>query len=533
MNITRERQMPSATRTHSFRGACRASVLTFALTMLGLLCARCPTAARLAARPRAAAEAIRIDAQAPSHAFPHYWEHMFGSGRAILSLRDSYRSDLRAVKRITGFEYIRFHAIFHDEVGVYDEDAAGNSVYNFSYVDQIYDGLLENGVRPFVELSFMPKKLAAKPSIFPFWYQPYNSPPRDYDRWGKLVEAFTRHLVERYGADEVAQWYFEVWNEPNIDFWAGDPKEATYYQLYDVSARAIKRVNSRFRVGGPATAQAAWADRFIRHCIEGNVPVDFVSTHVYANDTAQNVFGSGEKIPRDQMVYRTVKKVHDQVRASARPDLPLIFSEYNASYMNEQDVTDSAFMGPWLAHNIAQCDGLTEMMSYWSFSDVFEEGGVVKRPFYGGFGLIAAGNIPKASFNTFRMLHELGNERLALDSDEALATRTSDGGLAVTVWNYAPPGESGSPKQITLSLEGLAGNQRHVRIETLDRDHGSSLTAWEAMGRPDFPSREQQQQLRAAAHMPAPEVEALAAGAAPSVTLNLPGQALAVVETGP
>jgi xylan 1,4-beta-xylosidase len=479
-----------------------------------------------------APETIVVDAQSPVHPFPHYWERMFGSGRAILSLRDSYRRDLRTVKQATGFDYIRFHAIFHDEVGVYDEDSAGKPLYNFSYVDQIYDGLLDNGVRPFVELSFMPNKLGARRSIFPFWYQPNVSPPRDYDRWADLIEAFTRHLISRYGADEVAQWYFEVWNEPNIGFWAGDPQEATYYQLYDASARAIKRVDPRFRVGGPSTAQAAWVDRFIRHCVEGNVPVDFASTHVYANDTSHDVFGTDEKIPRDQMVYRAVKKVHDQIKASPRPDLPLIFSEYNASYFNEVNVTDSAFMGPWLAHTIGQCDGLTEMMSYWSFSDVFEEGGVVKRPFYGGFGLIAAGNIPKASFNAFRMLHELGDQRLALDSDEALATRTSDGRLAVAVWNYAPPGDNGSPKEITLDLRGLARNQRRVRIQILDREHGSSLDAWQAMGSPAFPSREQQRQLRAASEMGAPTQQTLRGGGS-SIRLNLPGQGLAVVETEP
>jgi len=167
--------------------------------------------------------------------------------------------------------------------------------------------------------------------------------------------------VDRYGIDEVSQWYFEVWNEPNIDFWTGVPKEETYHRLYEVSARALKRVSSRLRVGGPATAQAAWVDRFIRHCVEAKVPVDFVSTHVYANDTARDVFGTNESIPRDEMVARAVKKVHDLVKTSARPDPPLIFSEYNASYMNEVQVTDSPFMGPWLANTIRQCDGLVAL----------------------------------------------------------------------------------------------------------------------------------------------------------------------------
>ena len=171
-----------------------------------------------------AQETIAIDAQAPATPFPHFWEQMFGSGRAILSLRESYREDMRAVKKVADFRYVRFHAIFHDEVGVYNEDEHGNPVYNFSYVDQIYDGLLKNGVRPFVEISFMPRKLAFNPdALHPFWYKQNVSPPKSMDRWDDLIRHFAQHLVDRYGVDEVAQWYFEVWNEPNIDFWNGVP----------------------------------------------------------------------------------------------------------------------------------------------------------------------------------------------------------------------------------------------------------------------------------------------------------------------
>src|SRR5271167_1786543 len=213
--------------------------------------------AQLAKAPEKNSEVV-IDASAPAHPFPHFWEQMFGSGRAILTLRDSYRHDLRDVKQITGFEYVRFHAVFHDEVGIYDEDSQGHPLYNFTYVDQIYDGLLANGVRPFVELSFMPKKLAARDILHPFWYKPNVSPPKDWNEWDDLISQFARHLVVRYGIDEVALWYFEVWNEPNLDFWAGDPKQATYWQLYDHTVRAIKSVDSHLRVGGPSTAQAAW-----------------------------------------------------------------------------------------------------------------------------------------------------------------------------------------------------------------------------------------------------------------------------------
>ena len=191
---------------------------------LALAFAFCPLAPPSSAQPSVGR--VTIDAHAASTPFPHFWVQMFGSGRAVLSMRQSYRDDMHAVKQVTDFKYVRFHAILHDEVGVYDEDAQGQPIYNFSYVDQIYDSLLANGVRPFVEISFMPKKLALRPDFHAFWYKPVVSPPKDYPKWDALVTAFAKHLIDRYGIDEISQWYFEVWNEPNIDFWTGTARAA-------------------------------------------------------------------------------------------------------------------------------------------------------------------------------------------------------------------------------------------------------------------------------------------------------------------
>ncbi|HSY99812.1 MAG TPA: hypothetical protein VK788_09965 [Terriglobales bacterium] len=468
---------------------------------------------------------IVVDANAPSHPFPHFWEKMFGSGRAVLSLRDSYRRDLREVKEATDFEYLRFHAILHDEVGVYDEDSQGRPVYNFSYVDQIYDGLLANGVKPFVELSFMPQKLAAHDILHSFWYKPNVSPPKDSVKWEDLIAAFTKHLVDRYGIDEVAQWYFEVWNEPNLDFWAGEPKQASYWELYDHSARAIKSVNPRLRVGGPATAQAAWVDAFIKHSAENKVPVDFVSTHVYGNDRAQDVFGTDEDIPRDKMACRAVKKVHNQIEASEMPHLPLIWSEFNASYKNEPEVTDSTYMGPWLADTIRQCDGLVNSMSYWTFSDVFEEQGVVKTPFYGGYGLIATGGIPKPAYNAFKLLHKLGDQRIEINSDSALLTRGNDGTLALAIWNYAPPGEKGLARTITLHFENT--KRKSATVARLDHEHGDFHSVYEKMGSPRYPTPSQIQELRRASALPEPETLKLKGD---ELSLTLPAHGLVLIE---
>ena len=344
-----------------------------------------------------ATPALSIDAASPATPLPHFWEQVFGSGRAVLALRENYRKDLKDVHDAIGTRYVRFHAILHDEVGVYDEDEQGTPEFNFSYVDQIYDGLLAQGVRPFVEISFMPRKLAAREAIHPFWYKQNVAPPKDYARWDKLMQAFGEHLVARYGIDEVAQWYFEVWNEPNIDFWAGEPKQATYFELYDHTARDLKAVNPRLRVGGPSTAAAHWIPEFLDHAAKQHVPVDFVSTHGYADDSVEDYFGTHEDIPMRDRVCRAIRKVHGEIGASPLPGLPLMWTEWNVPSYDRLNARDNWYVGPALARDITQCDGAVTQMSWWTFDDVFEENGVAPTPFSGTFGLIALGRIRKPS----------------------------------------------------------------------------------------------------------------------------------------
>ena len=488
------------------------------------------------AAPRTDSIQIHVDATAHGSPFPHFWERMFGSGRATLALRNDYLRDLEAVHAATGFSYVRFHGIFDDDVGLVQRGKDGKVSYNFSYIDQIYDGLLARGVKPFVELGFMPEALSSDPSKHhTFWYHPNVMPPKDYAEWDAMIRAFAQHLVARYGIDELASWYFEVWNEPNLDFWGGDPKQSTYFTLYDHTARTLKAVNPRLRVGGPATAQAAWVTAFLDHAHKDHVPVDFVSSHVYGDDTAQNVLHTDASIPRADMVCRAVDKVHKEILASPYPKLPFILSEYNASYMNLPNITDSVFMGPWLANTIRECAGKVTMMSYWTFSDVFEEQGVPRTPFYGGFGLVAERRIDKPAFNAFAMLHQLGDVRLPLDSESALATRRTDGALVLALWNYAPPvGDSdtytpGAPKGATkhfdIDVAHLAADAT-ASVERLDATHGNVLATYDKMGRPAFPSRAQIKQLRAAAGTTPAQPLTVKNG---SFSIDIPPQGLAVV----
>jgi xylan 1,4-beta-xylosidase len=470
---------------------------------------------------------VMVDAKAAAHPFPHFWEETFGSGRAILALRDNYRKDLVDVHDQAGMRYVRFHAILHDEVGVYDEDEKGNPVYNFTYVDEIYDGLLERGVRPFVEISFMPRKLAAKEAIHPFWYKQSVSPPKDYGKWDALMRAFGQHLVERYGIDEVAQWYFEVWNEPNIDFWAGDPKQATYFELYDHTARTLKAVNSRIRVGGPATAAAHWIPEFLNHAKEQQVPVDFVSTHGYADDSVEDMFGTHEEIPMRDRVCRAIAKVDGEIKASAFPSLPLMWTEWNVPSYDKLNARDNWYVGPALARDITQCDGHVNMMSYWTFDDVFEEGGVKTTPFDGGFGLIASGRIKKPSFYDFALLHQLGNMRLENAADNVLVTRREDGTLVLAAWNLVDMDKlaQGAPLALHLRFEGVSA--KNVSIQRVDETHGNPMTMYRSMGSPRYPTMKQVVALNEYSALRAPEKITLKNG---QLDLSLPVNGLALIE---
>jgi xylan 1,4-beta-xylosidase len=536
-------------------GAALTLCLALALAASAWLAA--PPAAALTAAPEW--QDIEIDARAAGTPLPHFWEQMFGSGRAILSLRESYRADLSAVKDATAFRYVRFHNIFHDEVGIVERDARGRARYNFSYVDQIYDGLLAHGVRPFVEIGFMPTALSSKRgAVMAFWYHPNVAPPRSWRAWDDLVRHFAAHLVERYGIDEVSQWYFEVWNEPNLDFWQGRPRQRSYFELYAHTARDLKASGARLRVGGPATAQAAWVADFLRYAAAHDLPVDFVSSHVYADDPPKAVFGTAAAVSRDTLVCRAVHDLRAQIASSAYPRLPLIVSEYNASYKNDPDVTDSVFMGPWLADTIRQCAGAVDMMSYWTFSDVFEEKGVIRTPFYGGFGLIAEHGILKPGFHAFALLHKLGDEQLANASHSALVTRRADGTLVIALWNYHDPEpfDPGNPTMLSreevvreahlplaaqtiptppppnpirLRIAGLPPSP-HFTLWRLDTEHGDARGAFQDMGSPASPTSEQIERLRAAAQLP-PPVEGVLAGG--SLELTVPRQGLVLIEVAP
>lgn len=436
---------------------------------------------------------VVIDGRASETSFPHFWEKVFGSGRAILSLRESYRHDLRMVKQATNFQFMRFHEILSDEVGVYKEDDKGNPHYNFTYVNQIYDGFLANGVRPFVEISYMPKQLALRPTDQVLWNQAVISPPKDYKKWDELIRVFARHLIERYGIEEVSKWYFEVWNEAEYN-WSGDPQMETYFELYDHTARALKSVDSRLRVGGPATAAGHWINEFLNFVTAKNLPIDFVSSHAYADDKSEDLFGTKDEVPMDQRVCLSIRKTREKIRASKFPNLPLMWTEWSVPSFYNLRGRDSLYVGAGLAETIRQCDGLVDMMAYWTFSDVFDEDGVMSQPFTGWFGLVAVGGIKKPGLNAFDLLHKLGDKRLKNDSPNVLVTRRADGGLVIAAWNLVALDQPGQPRTFQFKFKNVKANS-NVRVTRVDETSGNTLGIYKAMGSPPYPSPSQIEEI--------------------------------------
>jgi xylan 1,4-beta-xylosidase len=482
------------------------------------------------AQETATHETLTVDAHASATPLPHFWEQMFGSGHANLAMREAYRNDLAAVKNVTGMQYVRFHGILDDENGVYTEDEHGQPQYNFTYVDEIYDGLLARGVRPVVEISFMPKQLAAHPAPHAFWYKPNVAPPKDYARWDALIRALGENLVARYGIDEVAQWYFEVWNEPNIDFWVGEPKQSTYFELYSHTARALKSVSPRLRVGGPAAAAEEWVPEFLKYMHDNDVPVDFVSTHGYADENYEHTFTPSTLPPMDDRLCAAMAHVKQQIADSPTPHIPWFVTEWNVIGIDA--ARDTTFVGPAVANTIRECDGLANIMSFWTFDDVFEEDGPKREPFDGGFGLVAPWSIRKPSFNAFAMLHHLGNERLSNDSKNALVTRRSDGTLVVAVWNMADtpaaqqPGGPGVAKQMQIDFEHVPGDAA-VSITRLDPTHGNTLVAYRRMGSPRYPTEAQVRELNEASKLGPPVKATLRDG---KIDVDLPVNSLVMLE---
>jgi len=448
-----------------------------------------------------AAVAIRVDAGHVIGRVGRPWRPIIGSEHLALLLRGpgpggrdvgtELAEAFRIVRNELGVEAVRAHAILADTLEVYRDSGEG-PVHEFSKVDDVFDRLLETGLRPIVELSFMPRDLAIDPEVTVFDYGAIVSRPRDFERWAALVRDLAAHLVDRYGREEVRSWAFEVWNEPNLCvFWAG--AESDYLRLYEASVRAVKSIDPEFRVGGPATAAAGWIDDLLEHCRANELPIDFVSTHTYG-------------LPPLDLRPITAR--------FGRPDLPLWWTEWGVSPRDGAPINDSAWAAPLVARGMRSAAGRLDALAYWVASDHFVEGGDAPALFHGGFGLLTVGNLRKPRFWAIAMLERLGQDELAseLDGDgagslvEAWASGDPDGRVAIAVWNGTLDQSKGASvralgRAVTLEVEGLRSRAYELRHYRVDARHSNIVRTWKRLGRPDWPDDAGWVHLRSADHL--------------------------------
>lgn len=395
-----------------------------------------------------------------------------GAGRANEGLRADWQQQLAYVRRECGFRYIRMHGLLTDDMAVYKEDKNGKPVYNFMYIDALFDFLQSIGMKPFVELGFMPSALASGPETI-FWWKGNVTPPKDYNKWADLVRNLVIHFTERYGAEEVKSWYFEVWNEPNLSpgFWTGT--QAEYFKLYQYAAQAIKGVNTAYRVGGPGTAGAAWEPEMIAFCRNNNVPVDFISTHAYGvkQGFLDEYGNSGTVLDKDPMsLSGDVLQSRKEIAASSMPSLELHYTEWSASYTPSDPIHDSYHEAAYVLQKLKQVGNAAKSMSYWVFTDIFEEPGPRFEPFHGGFGMLTIQGINKPVFYAYQFLNRLGNIELQNQDSASWVCRDASGNIQALVWDFTNthPGDSvHNQKYYIRDLPAASKGKLRVQIENI------------------------------------------------------------------
>ena len=511
-------------------------------------------------------QAQRLDVRSlQAEPFEHYWSFATCGGRVNEALRAGWQEQLQVVREECGFRYVRMHDLFNDDMFVYFEKPDGRVVYNWQYVDEVYDRLLDKGMRPFVELSFFPTGIAAKDSKTQMWYRNQVTVDRNnFGKWHDLIRAFTQHVVDRYGLEEVRQWYFEVWNEPNL-YYPGffDGTKSDYFRLYKEAARAIKSVDASLRVGGPATSnfvtdtrfdgetydknksvfypqdqinrqqwKGVWIEDFLNYCAQESLPVDFISTHPYPTDYALD-----PETGRGKDAIRYVHSLHDDITwlqgtlaKSKYPDAEIHLTEWSTSPNSRDVMHDLLPPAAYIIKGSLDCIGMAHSLMYWTFTDIFEEKGGGEEIFHGGFGLINFQGIVKPSFHAFRMLNALGNEKIYYDEPLFVSRDSQTGRLTALAFNYPVEFESHVPaardagtfmqassRPLDLQLQGLTPGAV-FEIETLDHQHGNVYEDYVRMGRPHSPTREQTAALKRLAW--ATQKEYVTVGADGTLTLR-------------
>lgn len=357
-----------------------------------------------------------------------------GSGRAALGLRKDYQSQLAIAHKECGFKYLRFHGLLCDDMQLLRGVSGDTLDLNFEKVDQLISAILNTGMKPFIELGFMPEALKSGDQTI-FWWKGNVTPPRSYSLWHELVFQLTQHFIQRFGQKEVRSWYFEVWNEPDLpNFFTGTMQD--YFELYRSAVQAIKLADSELRVGGPATSEHRWISELLEFCRQTGTPIDFISTHGYCVEGMLDEVGNRflTLVEGESQFVDGVTKTHQTAKSHWNKPLEIHYTEWSVSYSSRDPVHDHIFSGPYLADRIFDCRNLCSSLSYWTFSDIFEELGPPDQAFHGGFGLLSIDSIRKPAFFLFKYLNNLKEFELPESSKGSWLSADQNGNMTFVLW---------------------------------------------------------------------------------------------------
>lgn len=490
-----------------------------------------------------AKEFISVDANNSGTHHNFYWKKLIAFGRASEGLRKGWQNQLEELQSEIGFEYIRCHGIFSDEMMVCNIGDDGNIIYNWSYVDELFDFFKEVNIKPFVELGFMPSEIKKSDETI-FNWKANISQPKDIKLWTDLVKEFIKHCVNRYGLKEVETWYFEVWNEPDLEhvFWIGGKEE--YFEFYKETAIAIKSVSDKLKAGGPSIIhqvleEQTWLEDFLIYCKENKAPLDFVSLHIYPEtfaleeetqdlmikskegedySTLMSLWGQMKKIYFDQEhTYDTINDAQNKINTHLLYEPEVHITEWSSSSYGRNFINDTCYVSNFIIRNVLKSIGTVDSLGYWTFTDIMEEFKAGISHFHGGFGLINKEGLKKPSYFAYYLLSKLG-DMIIEQGEEYIVTKDGDD-IQILAYNFAYFDElfmSGdtsaltnterylvyedkSLKEVEVNIVGLSGHHKITRYQ-LNRDHGSVFDEWLKMGNPENMTQEEINYLKGKAY---------------------------------
>lgn len=423
-----------------------------------------------------------------------------GTGRMGLALHKEYWDQLAFVQKKIGFSYIRGHGLFCDDMAIYqeykDKDGKIAVEYNFTYLDRVIDNYLELHIRPFLELGFMPEKLASGTQT-QFYWKGNVTPPKEYDRWCGLVQATLTHLISRYGEKEVLSWPIEVWNEPNLTGFWENADMLEYCKLYSKTVQAIKEVHPALQVGGPAICggnDEVWMRGFLTYCQENQVPLDFITRHHY---TIHQPVTCGHyeyaELETSEYAFSTLQRCREIIGEFKEYEkLPFYITEFNTAYVPDCPLHDTNENAAYLARMLSEIGDYCTGYSYWTFGDVFEEKGVPYTPFYGGFGLVAVHSIPKPTFWIFQFYKDLTGTCVFRNEHSIICKNQEI--ICGILWNLSC--ETGSDLlALQFNLQIPVGEYCYLQ-KTVDETTCNPRKTWHDMGEPFSLNSRQTELLR-------------------------------------